>query len=179
MIDNPIIFYIASFILIIFALISMFAKNIVYSLLASIMVFFAAALFFYVLGSEYNAIIQAAIYGFAVPIIIALAIMFTSGGKSGGGNFALKYTAVLASAIFCLGFVYVIMISISMIPDTFNLTEKIVTNSYDVISSFAKGIFVNYVWAFELVSLLLTVIIAGFTLFKVKRTKGGVNDKCD
>lgn len=173
MISNPIIFYIASSILIVFALVSMFAKNIVYSLLASIMVFFAAALFFYVLGSEYNAIIQAAIYGFAVPIIIALAIMFTSGGKAHGDSFALKYTTVLAGAIFCLGFVYVIMMSISMIPDTFNVVKESASNSYDVISSFAKGIFVNYVWAFELVSLLLTVIIAGFTLFKKRGGKWG------
>ena len=78
MINNPIIFYIASFILIGFALMSMLFKNIIYSLLCAIMVFFSASIFFYILGSEYNAIIQAAIYGLAVPIIIGLSIMFTT-----------------------------------------------------------------------------------------------------
>ena len=79
MISNPVIFYIAAFILILFALLSMFLKNVIYSLLAAVMVFFDAALLFYVLGSEYNAIIQAAIYGLAVPVIIGVSIMFTNG----------------------------------------------------------------------------------------------------
>lgn len=169
MINNPIIFYIAAFILVIFTMVSMFAKNIVYSLLASIMVFFSASLFFYILGSEYNAIIQAAIYGFAVPIIIGLSIMFTSGDKFSKGKFSLKYITILSSAIFVLGFVYVIMISLSIVEDTFNNVNVAALNSYDVISSFAKEIFINYVWAFELVSLLLTIIIAGFTLFNKRR----------
>ena len=79
MINNPIIFYIASVLIIGFAFGSMIMKNIIYSLLCAIMVFFSASIIFYMLGSEYNAIIQAAIYGFAVPIIIGLSIMFTTG----------------------------------------------------------------------------------------------------
>ena len=79
MISNPIIFYIASALIITSACISMFAKNIIYSLLAAILVFFSVSVIFYMLGSEYNAIIQAAIYGFAVPVIIGLSIMFTTG----------------------------------------------------------------------------------------------------
>ena len=52
-------------------------NNIFYSLLSAIIVFFIAGMFFYVLGSEYNAVIQIAIYGVAVPVIHGLAIMFT------------------------------------------------------------------------------------------------------
>ena len=45
---------------------------------------------------------------------------------------------------------------------------------FDTIKSFAKGIFINYVWAFELVSLLLTVVIAGIGLLRTdKRTNKG------
>jgi len=170
MINNPVIFYISAFILIFFALATMFAKNIIYSLLFSIMVFFAAGILFYILGSEYNAIIQAAIYGFAVPIIIGLSIMFTTSGKCKEHcGLTYKYTTVLAAIIFGLGFVYIIMISVSMLPETFNIVGGRISGSYEIISSFAKGIFINYVWAFELISLLLTVIVAGFTLFKKRR----------
>ncbi len=76
MIENPIIFYSASFLIIIFTLFALFARNVIYSLLWAVLVFFAGALFFCILGSEYNAIIQAAIYGLAVPVIIALSVMF-------------------------------------------------------------------------------------------------------
>ena len=81
MIDNPVIFYSAAFMIIAFALAALFSRNVIYSLLASVCVFFLGALFFYILGSEYNAIIQAAIYGLAVPVILGISIMFR--GKYG------------------------------------------------------------------------------------------------
>lgn len=169
MISNPIIFYIAFFLLIGFGLISMFLKNIIYSLLCAIMVFFSASIFFYILGSEYNAIIQFAIYGLAVPIIIGLSIMFTGNNVNSKKGFTLPYLTLLAGGIFVLAMIYVIMISLVMIPDSFRFTEVAQFNSYEIISSFARGIFIDYVWAFELLSLLLTVIIAGFTLMNQKR----------
>ena len=170
MINNPVVFYIASFLIIGFALLSITLKNVIYSLLAAIMVFFSASIFFYILGSEYNAIIQAAIYGIAVPVIIGVSIMFTTGKEALGKESILRTVLFIAAALFVMAFVYVIMISLAMIPDSFHIMELQQFNSYDVISEFARGIFIDYVWAFELLSLLLTIIIAGFTLY---RRKGG------
>ena len=176
MFDNPVIFYPAAFLITGFALISLFAKNVIYSLLAAIMVFFTAALIFYVLGSEYNAIIQAAIYGFAVPVIVGLSIMF-SGDKQAksdkSAKFAVPYAALMCAGIFILAFVYLVMISLVITPDTFNINPAVEMNTFDTISAFARGIFVNYVWAFELVSLLLTIVIAGLSMF-YNKNKGGV-----
>lgn len=165
MITNPIIFYIASAFIILFAILTLLAKNVVYSLLASIVVFFFGALFFYVLGSEYNAIIQAAIYGFAIPVIIGLSIMFT--GVNKGVNrgekksFSIPYLTLLFSGIFVLAFIYLLMMSLVIMPDTFHVMELTQTSAFDTIKAFASGIFVNYVWAFELISLLLTIVIVG------------------
>ena len=177
MINNPVVFYIASFLIIAFALCSMFLKNIIYSLLCAVMVFFSAAIFFYMLGSEYNAIIQAAIYGFAVPVIIGISIMFTTGRNKSPKESVLPIIILIAGILFAMAFTYVIMISLAMLPDSFHIMEPVPFNSYDVISEFARGIYIDYVWAFELLSLLLTIIIAGLTLFRDKRTsyirKGG------
>ena len=60
------------------------------------------------------------------------------------------------------------MISMSLNSETFNFMQNIQINSYGVLKTFAKSIFINYVWAFELVSLLLTIVIAGISLFKKK-----------
>ncbi len=180
MINNPVIFYLASGLIIIFALITLFAKNVVYSLLSSIVVFFMGALFFYVLGSEYNAIIQAAIYGFAVPILIGLSIMF--GGqknKNSDRNFISSYLPLLCGGIFILAFIYLIMMSLVIMPDTFNFAEISQVNAFDTLRTFARALFINYVWAFELISLLLTIIIAGIGILRVnkcnflKRHRGG------
>ena len=174
MIDNQIVFYIASFLIISFALCSMFLKNIIYSLLCAIMVFFSASIFFYMLGSEYNAIIQAAIYGFAVPVIVGISIMFTTGKGKSKNESVLPMITVIAAILFVTAFVYVLMISLAMLPESFHTLEPVQFNSYDIISEFAKGIYIDYVWAFELLSLLLTIIIAGLTLFRTKsKVKSG------
>lgn len=175
MISNPIVFYLASFFIIVFALLTLFAKNVIYSLLSAVMVFFFGALFFYMLGSEYNAIIQAAIYGLAVPIIIGVSIMFApTSGKVKDKSFVTPYVTFMSAALFVLAFVYLVLMSLAMIPDTFRVMDVFQVNAFDAIKSFAKGIFINYVWAFELLSLLLTVVIAGIGLLRTdKRTNKG------
>ena len=175
MISNPIVFYLASFFIIVFALLTLFAKNVIYSLLSAVMVFFFGALFFYMLGSEYNAIIQAAIYGLAVPIIIGVSIMFApTSGKVREKTFITPYITLMCAAIFILAFVYLVLMSLVIMPDTFRIMDVFQVNAFDTIKSFAKGIFINYVWAFELLSLLLTVVIAGIGLLRTdKRTNKG------
>ena len=76
-IENPIVFYPAAAVMLLFALLTIKFNNIFYSLLSAIVVFFLAGMFFYVLGSEYNAVIQIAIYGVAVPVILALRIVYS------------------------------------------------------------------------------------------------------
>ena len=170
MINNPVIFYTASVLIIIFALLSLFAKNVICSLLSAIGVFLLGALFFYILGSEYNAIIQAATYGLAVPVIIGVSIMFTQGGKyERTKSYVMPYITAMCAGIFVLAFVYLVMMSLVMTPDTFNIMENSQISVFDNLSAFAHGIFVNYVWAFELVSLLLTIIIAGLSMFNGRR----------
>ncbi|MBR6126941.1 NADH-quinone oxidoreductase subunit J [bacterium] len=168
MINNPIIFYTASFLIMVFTLITLMNKNVIYSLLASIMVFFSGAIFFYMLGSEYNAIIQAAVYGLAVPVLIGLSIMFTQKNEDSTKIEKLSFLTLIFGMIFAFIFVDTIIFSISKLPKVFNFVELSQINPYDVISSFAAGIFINYVWAFELLSLLLTIVIAGLTLFRKK-----------
>ena len=169
MINNPVIFYSASVLITIFALLALFARNVVYSLLAAVVVFFFGALFFYILGSEYNAIIQAAIYGLAVPVIIGVSIMFTTRSAGGRKSFITPYITLLCSGIFLLAFIYLVMMSLAMMPDTFHNMELVQVNAFDTIRAFARGIFIDYVWAFELVSLLLTIVIAGFVLIKFRK----------
>ena len=168
MINNPVIFYLAAVLILGFALGAMFLKNIIYSLLCAIMVFFSASIFFYILGSEYNAIIQAAIYGIAVPVIIGLSIMFTTGKETSKKETTLPFLTTIAGLLFIMAFIYIIMISLAMMPDSFHFIELQQFNSYEVISAFGQGIFIRYVWGFELLSILLTIIIAGFTMLDKK-----------
>jgi len=172
-ITSPIIFYPASILLLIASILTFKFKNIFYSLISAIVVFFIAGLFFYVLGSEYNAVIQIAIYGIAVPIVLGLAIMFTDTSSSSKNKKTdlFKYLTVLFGGIFILAVVYLIMTSNIITPDSFTYAESTNINSRSALFSFGQGLYINYVWAFELVSIILTIVVAGLTIFNTKEVK--------
>lgn len=173
-INNPIIFYSASILIFVFSILAIRFKNIFYSLLSAIVVFFLAGLVFYVLGSEYNAVIQIAIYGIAVPVILGLAIMFTNlkdnneDKKEKKRSSKIKYLIYLFSGIFVLALIYLILTSFVVVPLGFNIAEQVNTSSLNSLTAFAKGIFVKYVFAFEIISIILTIVVAGLTMFKNK-----------
>lgn len=168
-----IIFYSASFLLLLFGVLTLFFKNIFYSLLSAICVFFLTAVIFWLLGSEYNAVIQLAIYGFAVPVILGLGIMFTESGKERivKKRSNLKYALFLTGGLFVLALIYLVLTSLAVIPDGFN-TDDFVINNYDNFRIFANGIFVKYVFAFELVSVILTIAAVGLTIMKGGKSNG-------
>lgn len=171
---NPIVFYPAAIVMIAFALLAIYFKNIFYSLLSAIAVFFIAGMFFYVLGSEYNAIIQIAIYGVAVPVILGLTVMFTNHKKSEATNINDKkntFITILTSGIFALALFYLIKISLTINTIGFNIVELSKNSSIQVINVFANALFVRYVFAFEIISLILTIIIIGITLLDQKEDK--------
>lgn len=165
---NPIIFYSIAILMILTAILTINLKNIFHSLLSAICVFFLAGIIFYILGSEYNAIIQIAIYGVAIPIILGMAVMFTdfrNSKKNLSELTNLKYLVLLISGIFILVFSYLILTSNALNPMDISFDINTKNTSIQVINTFSRKIFIDYVWAFELVSIILTIIVAGLTLF--------------
>lgn len=167
-IDNPIIFYPLAFLLVIFSLLAISLKNVFRSLLSAIMVFFLVGLLFYILGSEYNAVIQIAIYGIAVPIVLGLAIMFTNLKKEDKEDRPknLNYLLVLTAGLFILTLFYLVLTSLAVMPIGFNILDERNTFAMQTISAFGEGIFVKYVFAFEVISLILTLVVVGLTMFR-------------
>lgn len=172
---NSIVFYIASALMLVFAFLTISFKNIFYSLLSAICVFFLCGFFFYILGSEYNAVIQIAIYCVAIPVLLGLAIMFTNAKPKNKSedirNTKNTFFVVLASGLFVLGLIYLVMTSFAIVPDSFVWAENIVSNSMESLVAFGRGIYVKYVWAFELVSLILTIVVAGLAMLKFKNKR--------
>lgn len=162
-----IIYSIVALLIIVFALLSICLKNIFHSLLSAIMVFFLAGVVFYILGSEYNAVVQILIYGLAVPVILALAIMFTNQpSKLRVKDSKSKYIIFLTSGIFIMALIYLVLTSFVITPNGFNIVESLPINSHGVISAISEGLFSRYVLAFEIVSLILTIIVAGICLLE-------------
>ena len=166
-ISNPIVFYSITLLITISAILAIKFKNIFYSLISAIVTFFLAGLVFYILGSEYNAVIQIAIYGVAVPIVLGLAVMFTNISKDRfeKNNSNFRYVLFFVAGIFVLSLIYLVPMSMLVVPDSF-CTDIINTNPQGAVSAIGQAIFVKYVWAFEIMSLLLTIVVIGFTMFR-------------
>lgn len=163
------VFYSISVLILTFAILTILLKNIYYSLLSAMLVFILTSIIFYLLGSEYNAVIQFAIYGFAVPVIIALAVMFTGGENIKKSDNALekKMVILLIGTIFTLSVVYLVLTSYAIVPESFNIiSESSAGNSYNIPDLFSKSLYSKYVFAFEVFSLILTLVAAGLTIFK-------------
>lgn len=171
--ENAIIFYSLSALILIFAGLTIKFKNIFYSLLSAMVTFLLVGVLFYILGSEYNAIIQAAVYGLAVPVILGIAIMFTDTNKENKCEVSGKLKALmfLVCGLFILAMVYLVMTSLIFNSQGFNITEETLPNSMEVIQAFSRGIFVKYVWAFELVSVILTMVIIGLIVINKRGGK--------
>ena len=138
--ENAVIFYTLSALILLSSGLTIKFNNIFYSLLSAMVTFLLVGVLFYILGSEYNAIIQVAVYGLAVPIILGVGIMFTETKKEQksevSGN--LKAVMFIVCGLFILAMVYLVMTSLVFTPQGFNVTEDTLPNSMEVIHAFSR-----------------------------------------
>lgn len=151
-----------------FALVCILAPRILYSLLSAICVFFATAGVYFLLGADYNAVIQIAIYGIAIPILFVLAIMFTSDKLDKKIYITIKprfYFAFLGLGALFLSLVYLIATALSFNSNAAWILQKqtMFINKYQMFNALSDGFFLNYVYAFELFSILLLIVIVGIS----------------
>ena len=97
--------------------------------------------------------------------------MFTSGKKINKNQDLTnksnqKYITYLLAGVFVLALFYLTLTSLVIIPDSFIIQKTDVITSFNNLNIFANGLFTKYVLAFELMSLILTIVVIGLTIFK-------------
>lgn len=173
---KSLIFYGFAGVIILFALLSVFSFRILYSLLFAVGVFFATAGIYFILGADYNAVIQVAIYGIAIPILFALAIMFTSDKLDKKTYITFKprffFTFLGLGALF-LSLLYLIATSLNLSSNANWVLQKqtMFINKYQMFNALSEGFFTNYVIAFELFSILLLIVVAGISTLNLVKEK--------
>lgn len=173
---KSLIFYGFAGAIVLFAVLSIFSSRILYSLLAAVCVFFATAGVYFLLGADYNAVIQIAIYGVAIPILFVLAIMFTSDKLDKKTYITFKprfFFSFLGLGILFLSLIYLLAISLSLNSNVAWIVQKqtIFINKYQMFSAISDGFLVNYVVAFELFSILLLIVIVGISTLNLIKEK--------
>lgn len=173
---KSLIFYGFAGAIIAFALLSLFSSRILYSLLFAVGVFFAAAGVYFLLGADYNAVIQIALYGVAIPILFVLAIMFTSDKQDKKIYLTVQprlFFSFLGLGVLFLSLIYLIATSLSLNSNSAWILQKqtMSINKYQMFSSISELFFSNYVVAFELFSVLLLIIVVGISTLNFVKEK--------
>lgn len=162
--------------IILFALVSVFSNRILYSLLSAICLFFMAAGIFFLLGADYNAVIQIAIYGVAVPILFILAIMFTADKEDKKIYITFKprlFFSFFGIGVLFLSLFYLILTSLNLSSNSDWIMQKqtMAINKYQMFNAISQGFFVNYAFAFELFSILLLIVVVGISTLNLIKEK--------
>lgn len=173
---KTLIFYVFAGAILLFAALSIFSVRILYSLLCAICVFFAAAGIYFLLGAEYNAVIQIALYGIAIPILFVLAIMFTADKDDKSIYLTVKprfFFAFLGLGGLFLSLIYLLVTSLTLDSNSNWLIQKqtMFVNKYQMFWALSQGFFTNYVFAFELFSVLLLVVVVGISTLNLIKEK--------
>lgn len=173
---KSLIFYGFAGAIILFALLSVFSFRILYALLSAVCVFFATAGIYFILGADYNAVIQITVYGIAIPILFVLAIMFTAEKLDKKIYLTLKprfFFSFLGLGVLFLSLIYLIVISLSLNSNSawIMLKQTMFINKYQMFTALSEGFFVNYVFAFELFSILLLIVVVGISTLNLIREK--------
>lgn len=173
---KSLIFYAFGGAIILFALLSVFSMRILYSLVCAVCVFFATAGVFFLLGADYNAVVQIAIYGIAIPIVFVLAIMFTAEKVDKQVYLAFKprfFFSFLSLGVLFLSLVYLILISLNLKSNESWILQKATMeiNKYQMFHAISEGLFTNYVLGFELFSILLLIVVVGISTFNLTKEK--------
>lgn len=178
---KSLIFYGFAGVIILFALLSIFSFRILYSLLCAVCVFFTVAGIYFILGADYNAVVQIAIYGIAIPILFIMAIMFTSEKLDKATYLAFKprfFLSFFALGVLFLSLIYLIATSLSLSSNAawIMVKQTMFINKYQMFNAISEGFFVNYVWAFELFSVLLLIVVVGFSTLTLVKDKEKSDD---
>ncbi|MBC8205278.1 NADH-quinone oxidoreductase subunit J [bacterium] len=159
---NPIIFLILSVITVGAAVMVIFSRNPVSSILYLILAFFCLAAFYVILGAQFIAAVQVIVYAGAIMVLFLFVVMLLNLTKiSEGGSAFGKTLGVIAAFILLVAILTVFdKVSLGPAPSTELTTTQ----------SLGEVLFTTYLVPFEIASVLLLAAIVGAVVL-VKRSK--------
>ena len=142
-------------------------KSPIYSTLALVVVLFAVAVLFVLLGAPFIATLQLLIYAGAILVLFLFVIMLLNVGRTEGipgGHRAQLATAVLGALVFSGMLCLLLRPALGGGPPA-PLTEQAVS-----LPGLAQELFAQYLLPFEIVGLLLLVAVIGATVIARRAT---------
>lgn len=173
---KSITFYGFALAIVVFALLTLFARRILYSLLFAVILFFCTGGIFFSLGADYSAVVQIIIYGVAIPVLLLFAIMFTSAYESRKVNLSYSprfFVGFLSASLLFMMLWYAVQFALGLSDKLgwFFNSDMPKTNSVEMFMAMSNGIYTNYSLPFILIGLLVLFVVVGISTLSVIKEK--------
>jgi NADH-quinone oxidoreductase subunit J len=144
-------------------------KNPIHSALFLVLTFLCVAVLYLLLYSQFIAIIQVVVYAGAIVMLIVFVIMLLDLEEELRSGLKLLYSKViggLVAVIFLLGIILAVVAKSPTGKVGPYTTEKVTAN----VKAVGEVLFTQYLFPFEIVSILLVAAIIGAVILSKKRT---------
>jgi NADH-quinone oxidoreductase subunit J len=161
------LFYFVAFLSIFFALLVVFAKNPVHSVLYLIVTFFTFTIHYILLNAQFLAIVNFIVYMGAIMVLFLFVLMLLNlnEGSIGSKSNLLKMVGVIAGM--CL------IITLVGSAKVLNASDPLILQTQDLglVKNLGKVLFSKFLLPFELSSILLLSAMVGSVLLAKKEIK--------
>ena len=162
---NAIIFYIISVIIIFSSIAVIFTKKIMKSIFFALVTFICFGLLFFFLNALFNGVIQISIYGIALCILFAIAVMLTNNNEE--ETHKIKFSPAIIFAF--LGVIMILSSILIFLKETmmYDSVFKTYINSSHILTSLdntkqlSSELLTHNLYSFELLGLYLLIVLIG------------------
>ena len=158
------VFYFLSFVAVLSALMVVFSKNPVYSVLYLIITFFCIAGHYILLNAQFLAVVHVIVYAGAIMVLFLYVIMLLNLNEEAEPH---KSTILRITATICAGLLMVVLIG--SLKGTEQMIQQQTTDStIGLVRSLGKVMLTDFLLPFEITSILLLVAMVGAVMLGKK-----------
>ena len=151
------VFYFLSFVAVLSALMVVFSKNPVYSVLYLIITFFCIAGHYLLLNAQFIAVVHVIVYAGAIMVLFLYVIMLLNLNKEAEPH---KTVIVQVTATICAGLLLIVLIG-SLKGTEQMMTQRPTDTTVGLVKNLGKVMLTDFLLPFEITSVLLLVAMVG------------------
>ena len=158
------VFYFLSFVAVLSALMVVFSKNPVYSVLYLIITFFCIAGHYLLLNAQFIAVVHVIVYAGAIMVLFLYVIMLLNLNKESEPH---KSIIVQVTATICAGLLLIVLIG-SLKGTEQMMTQGPPDTTVGLVKNLGKVMLTDFLLPFEITSVLLLVAMVGAVMLGKK-----------
>lgn len=162
------VFYFISFVAVLSAIMVVFSKNPVHSVLYMIITFFCIAGHYILLNAEFLAIVHVIVYAGAIMVLFLYVLMMLNLNEDSEPH---KSTLLKVTATICAGLLIVVLIG-SLKGTELMMAQQPTDSSTGMVENLGKVMFNDFLLPFEITSILLLAAMVGAIMLGKSETAG-------